>query len=133
MILNDYLKHYGGVVKSLSIDDPILDKLSKNDVLCLGLCYSYSPPKLRPWEKPKNKVAISSVYDVGQVVCGEFSVWCDEKQEYVKVNENTVVRNGDKYIYFVPCNSANMKGWKEVSGEFELDFYLYNVKIKVKC
>lgn len=133
MVINDYLKHNGGVVKPLSDDDPILDKLSRNDVLCLGLCYTYSPPKLRPWEKPKSRVGISSVYDVGQVVCGYFSVWCDEKKDYVKVDENTVVRNGDKYVYFAPCDSANLKGWKDVSGEFELDFYLYNVKIKVKC
>ena len=114
-------------------DVSIIDRLKNDDILCLSLCYSFSPPKLRKWEKPNNKVAISSVYDVGEVVCGDFSVWCDEKQEYVKVDENTVVRNGNKYIYFVPCHSSNMRGWKEVTGEFELNFYLYKIKIKVNC
>lgn len=132
MLINDYLINHGGDERLVS-DACLLNKLNNNDILCLGLCYSFSPPKLRKWEKPKNDVAISSVYDVRQVVCGDFSVWCDEKQEYVKVDENTVVRNGDKYVYFVPCNSANMKGWKEVTGEFELDFYLYKTNIKVKC
>lgn len=132
MFINSYLIHYGGDAHLVS-DECLLNKLKNNEILCLGLCYSFSPPELRKWEKPDNKVAISSVYDVGQVICGEFSVWCDEKQDYVKVDENTVVRNGNKYIYFVPCYSSNMRGWKEVNGEFELDFYLYKTKIKVKC
>jgi hypothetical protein len=132
MIINSYLVQNGGNEKLVN-DNNLLEKLNNNNILCLSLCYSYSPPKLRKWEKPKHDVAISSVYDVGQVVSGDFSVWCDEKQEYVNVNENTVIRNGDKYIYFVPCFSDNMKGWKEVTGEFELNFYLYNTKIKVKC
>lgn len=133
MIVNSYLKNIGGNERLLTNDDPIIERLNKNDVLCLSLCYSYSPPKLRKWEKPKNDVALSSMYDVGQVVCGEFSVWCDEKNDFVKVDENTVIRVGDKYVWFVPCNSGNLNGWKEVSGEFELDFYLYKTTIKVKC
>lgn len=132
MFINSYILHEGGQVNDTP-DNTIVDKLKNNQVLSLCLCYSFSPPKLRKWEKPNNKVAISSVYDVGEVVYGDFSVWCDEKQEYVKVDENTVVRNGNKYIYFVPCHSSNMRGWKEVTGEFELNFYLYKIKIKVKC
>lgn len=133
MIINSYLKNIGGNERLLPNNDPIIERLANNDVLCLCLCYSFKSPKLRKWEKPKNDVALSSMYDVGQVVCGEFSVWCEEKKEYVKVDENTVVRVGDKYVWFVPCNSSNLKGWKEVSGEFELNFYLHKTKVKVKC
>ena len=82
MFINSYLIHHGGDAHLVS-DECLLNKLKNNKILCLSLCYSFSPPELRKWEKPDNKVAISSVYDVGQVICGEFSVWCDEKQDYV--------------------------------------------------
>ena len=133
MIINSYILHNGGQVQEIEPNDPVVNQLANNELLCLGICYDYSYPDLKPWGKIKHDVAISSMYDVGEVICGDFSVWCDEKQDYVKVDENTVVRNGNKYIYFVPCHSSNMRGWKEVTGEFELNFYLYKIKIKVKC
>lgn len=135
MLINDYLIHDGGVINEIDKNDRRLSLLSSDDILCLSIMYSYSPPKLKPWNEynVKRGNGLSTVYGVGQVICGEFEVFCEERGDFVRVDENTVIRVGDKYVYFTPARSSCYKGWKEVSGEFDLNFSLLKTKIRVKC
>lgn len=97
-------------------------------------CYSYSrPSKFRSWKEGPGKIYNEQYYDISELVSSDFSVWCDERQEYVPIAEGVVVKNGEKYIWFAPSDVLESDSFREVHGEFELTFHYSDLKLKVKA
>lgn len=97
--------------------------------------YSYSKPsRFAKWDEPLRGLGNNRHYDLAELVSSDLSVWCDEKEEYVQIAEGVVVKVGDKYVWFSPCDGMPDDRFYEVKGEFELIFdYLNGLKLKVKA
>jgi hypothetical protein len=71
-------------------------------------------------------------HDFTPVLGGDFSVWCDAVQCFMKIGEGVVVKVGNYYVWFEPCILSSNDEFREVIGEFELIFdHILDLKLKV--
>ena len=125
MITNKFVKIIGG--ESKEIQSPDKSQL-------LSPTYSFSPPKhWNSWTEELKGNGVEHFYELFELVDGDFSVWCDEKKEYVPISEGVYVKVGNKYVWFEPCYTMREDFFKEVHGEFELNLIYSNLKLKVKA
>ena len=96
--------------------------------------YKY-PTRFGSWKEiPKCTCAIEKWYDFPSIMSSDCSVWDDEKQEYVQLGEGVVIKVGDRFVWFEPCELDVDNTYYEVKGEFKLVFdYFCNLKLKVKA
>lgn len=112
-----------------------LQRCSPPKSVLVSPTYSYSiPSRFSKWDEPLRGLGNNRHYDLAELVSSDLSVWCDEKQEYVQIAEGVVVKVGDKYVWFSPCDGMPDDRFYEVKGEFELFFdYTNGLKLKVKA
>lgn len=125
MIINHNVRVKGAELHSCSPPKSVL----------VSPTYSYSKPSRFPkWDEPLRGLGNNRHYDLAELVSSDLSVWCDDKQEYVQIAEGVVVKVGDMYVWFSPCDGMPDDRFYEVKGEFELIFdYLRGLKLKVKA
>ena len=98
--------------------------------------FSYKiPTKFKSWKNYEDKgLGVDHFYYFPSIMSADCSVWCDDKQEYVQIGECVVIKVGDKFVWFEPCEVEKDDNYYEVKGEVELIFdYFCNLKIKVKA
>ena len=98
--------------------------------------FSYKmPTKFKSWENHEDKgLGVDHFYYFPSIMSSDCSVWCDKKQEYVQLGEGVVVKVGNKFVWFEPCEKELDDNYYEVRGEVELIFdYFCNLKLKVKA
>lgn len=98
--------------------------------------FSYKmPTKFKSWDNYVEKgLGVDHFYYFPSIMSVDCSVWCDEKQEYVQIGEGVVIKVGDKFVWFEPCEIEKDDNYYEVKGEVELMFdYFCNLKLKVKA
>lgn len=127
MIVNQNIRAIGCEVKKTS--QPTVPFL-------FSPTFSYKfPTRFGSWKEiPKCTCAIEKWYDFPSIMSSDCSVWDDEKQEYVQLGEGVVIKVGNRFVWFEPCELDGDDTFFEVNGEFELVFdYFCNLKLKVKA
>ena len=125
MFVNKFVKIIGGDTKDIS---------TPNKTYLFSPTYSFSPPKRwNSWaEEPKGN-GVEHFYELFELVDGDFSVWCDERKDFVPISEGVYAKVGNKYVWFEPCYMMLDDSFREVHGEFELNFIYSKLRLKVKA
>lgn len=114
MIINQHILLKGGVEKKVYPPDvPFLFRSN----------FSHQKPeKFNSWKVlPKLLVSKDNLYDFTGLVGGDFSIWCEDKNEYVQIKEGVYVKVGKYYVWFEPCEIVQDDRFRDVKGEFELN------------
>lgn len=127
MFINQHVNVKGAESKSVPYS-------KEKRYLSLGL--SLQPPKkFSSWDKiPRLLDGREKFYDFTELFSGDFSVFCEEKNEYVQIKEGAYVKVGKYYVWFDPCEVIDDDKFYEVKGDCELVlYYSDNLKLKVKA
>jgi hypothetical protein len=127
MLVNQHVKVNGAECKSAP-------KSKEKLYLSLGMSLSV-PKRFNSWDKiPRLLDGREKFYDFTELFSGDFSVFCEEKNEYVQIKEGSYAKVGKYYVWFEPCEVIDDDRFREVNGEFELIlYYTDNLKLKVKA